>query len=141
MAETKRLMSKPGPKPKSQARREKAAKAREEKRAAEAAAKLKRKKEREGISAQQVARLLELTAVRRVVTLDIHAQAIGGFFQTATMENLHASGPIEDLMNTAILSGELPNLVAGYANAVAGWANEGVVVDIGRVLENYRADE
>ena len=39
-------------------------------------------------------------------------------------------GTIEDLMNTAILSGELPNLVAGYANAVAGWANEGVVVDI-----------
>ncbi len=45
-------------------------------------------------------------------------------------------GTIEDLMNTAILSGELPNLVAGYANAVAGWANEGVVVDINLLLNS-----
>ena len=45
-------------------------------------------------------------------------------------------GNIEDLMNTAILSGELPNLVAGYANAVAGWANEGVVVDINLLLNS-----
>ena len=45
-------------------------------------------------------------------------------------------GPIEDLMNTAILSGELPNLVAGYANAAAGWANEGVVVDINGLLND-----
>jgi multiple sugar transport system substrate-binding protein/sn-glycerol 3-phosphate transport system substrate-binding protein len=45
-------------------------------------------------------------------------------------------GPIEDLMNTAILSGELPNLVAGYANAAAGWANEGVVVDINTLLNS-----
>ena len=55
-----------------------------------------------------------------------------------TVEDLHQGsyGPIEDLMNTAILSGELPNLVAGYANAVAGWANEGVVVDINLLLNN-----
>ena len=45
-------------------------------------------------------------------------------------------GTIEDLMNTAILSGELPNLVAGYANAVAGWASEGVVVDINLLLNS-----
>ena len=45
-------------------------------------------------------------------------------------------GNIEDLMNTAILSGELPNLAAGYANAVAGWANEGVVVDINLLLNS-----
>ena len=45
-------------------------------------------------------------------------------------------GTIEDLMNTAILSGELPNMVAGYANAVAGWANEGVVVDINLLLNS-----
>ncbi len=55
-----------------------------------------------------------------------------------TVEALHQGsyGPIEDLMNTAILSGELPNLVAGYANAVAGWANEGVVVDINLLLNS-----
>ncbi len=55
-----------------------------------------------------------------------------------TVEAIHQGsyGPIEDLMNTAILSGELPNLVAGYANAVAGWANEGVVVDIDSLLNN-----
>lgn len=55
-----------------------------------------------------------------------------------TVEAIHQGsyGPIEDLMNTAILSGELPNLVAGYANAVAGWANEGVVVDIDGLLNN-----
>ncbi len=45
-------------------------------------------------------------------------------------------GNIEDLMNTAILAGELPNLAAGYANAVAGWANEGVVVDINLLLNS-----
>ena len=55
-----------------------------------------------------------------------------------TVEAIHQGsyGPIEDLMNTAILSGELPNMVAGYANAVAGWANEGVVVDINLMLNS-----
>ena len=45
-----------------------------------------------------------------------------------TVETIHQGSysPIQDLMNTAILSGEMPNLVAGYANAIAGWANEGV---------------
>ena len=55
-----------------------------------------------------------------------------------TVETIHQGsyGPIQDLMNTAILSGELPNLVAGYANAIAGWANEGVVVDINLLLNS-----
>lgn len=55
-----------------------------------------------------------------------------------TVETIHQGhyGTIEDLMNTAILSGELPNMVAGYANAVAGWANEGVVVDINLLLNS-----
>ena len=55
-----------------------------------------------------------------------------------TVEALHQGSynPIQDLMNTAILSGELPNLVAGYANAAAGWANEGVVVDINLLLNS-----
>jgi multiple sugar transport system substrate-binding protein len=55
-----------------------------------------------------------------------------------TVEAIHQGsyGPIEELMNTAILSGELPNLVAGYANAAAGWANEGIVVDVNSLLNN-----
>jgi len=55
-----------------------------------------------------------------------------------TVEAVHQGhyGTIEDLMNTAILSGELPNIVAGYANAAAGWANEGVVVDINLLLNS-----
>jgi len=55
-----------------------------------------------------------------------------------TVEAIHQGSysPIQDLMNTAILSGELPNLVAGYANVIAGWANEGVVVDINELLNS-----
>ncbi len=55
-----------------------------------------------------------------------------------TVEAIHQGhyGTIQDLMNTAILSGELPNMVAGYANAAAGWANEGVVVDINELLNS-----
>lgn len=55
-----------------------------------------------------------------------------------TVDALHQGhyGTIEDLMNTAILSGELPNLVAAYANAAAGWANEGLVVDIDSLLND-----
>jgi ribose-phosphate pyrophosphokinase len=53
-----------------------------------------RKKTREGITAKQVARFLEIAGANRVVTIDIHAPAIGGFFETARLDNLHASGPI-----------------------------------------------
>ncbi len=45
-------------------------------------------------------------------------------------------GPIEDLMETAILSGELPNLVAGYANAAASWSNEGVVINVNDLIND-----
>lgn len=37
---------------------------------------------------------------------------------------------IQALMETAIQSGELPNLVAGFANAAASWGLDGVVVDL-----------
>ena len=55
-----------------------------------------------------------------------------------TVEAIHQGhyGTIHDLMNTAILSGELPNMVAGYANSAAGWANEGVVVDINDLINS-----
>ncbi len=50
-----------------------------------------RKKTREGITAKQVAQFIEISGANRVITLDIHAEAIMGFFTTAKLENLHAS--------------------------------------------------
>lgn len=53
-----------------------------------------RKKAREPITARLVANLLEDAGVNRVITLDIHAEAIEGFFQRAILEDLHASKAI-----------------------------------------------
>lgn len=53
-----------------------------------------RKKTREAITAAQIARFLEESGVDRVITLDIHAEAIAGFFRKASLENLHASAAL-----------------------------------------------
>ncbi len=53
-----------------------------------------RKKTREGITAMQIARFLEASGANRVITLDVHAEAIMGFFNTAKLEDLHASHTI-----------------------------------------------
>ncbi len=53
-----------------------------------------RKKGREAISAALVARFLEDAGVERVITMDIHAEAIAGFFRSAVLEDLHASRSI-----------------------------------------------
>jgi ribose-phosphate pyrophosphokinase len=53
-----------------------------------------RKKERESITARQIAMFLEASGADRVITLDIHAEPIEGFFRSAHFENIHASGPI-----------------------------------------------
>jgi ribose-phosphate pyrophosphokinase len=50
-----------------------------------------RKKTREGITAKQIAKFIEISGANRVITLDIHAEAIMGFFTSATLEDLHAS--------------------------------------------------
>lgn len=50
-----------------------------------------RKKTREGITARQIARFIEDSGANRVITLDIHAEAIMGFFSSARFEDLHAS--------------------------------------------------
>ncbi|MCA9323092.1 MAG: ribose-phosphate pyrophosphokinase, partial [Planctomycetes bacterium] len=55
-----------------------------------------RKKTREAITASVVCRLLEDAGADRVITLDIHAEAIMGFFRHCTLENLHASTVILD---------------------------------------------
>lgn len=50
-----------------------------------------RKKTREGITAKQIALFLEASGADRVITLDLHSEAIQGFFNRAKMEDLHAS--------------------------------------------------
>lgn len=55
-----------------------------------------RKKTREGITAKQIARFLEVSGADRVITLDIHAEAIMGFFSYAKLEDLHASQTLID---------------------------------------------
>lgn len=55
-----------------------------------------RKKTREGITARQIARFIEDSGANRVITLDIHAEAIMGFFSSARFEDLHASQIIID---------------------------------------------
>ncbi|MBD3224733.1 MAG: ribose-phosphate diphosphokinase [Caldithrix sp.] len=55
-----------------------------------------RKKTREGITAKQVAQFIEASGANRVITLDVHAEAIMGFFSKAKLEDLHASHTIID---------------------------------------------
>jgi ribose-phosphate pyrophosphokinase len=53
-------------------------------------------KTREGISAAMIARELEDCGVSRIITLDVHNEAIAGFFRSATLENLRASMELID---------------------------------------------
>jgi ribose-phosphate pyrophosphokinase len=55
-----------------------------------------RKKTREGITAKQVAQFMEISGAHRVITLDVHSEAIMGFFTSATLEDLHASQTLID---------------------------------------------
>ncbi len=53
-----------------------------------------RRKTREAISAKLVANMLETAGAQRVLTLDIHSEAIQGFFNFTKMEDMHASGEL-----------------------------------------------
>jgi len=53
-----------------------------------------RKKTREGITAKQVASFLEISGANRIITLDIHSEAIQGFFYRSKLEDLHASNTL-----------------------------------------------
>ena len=57
-------------------------------------ARQERRKTREGITAKQIAQFIDISGAHRVITLDIHAEAIQGFFTYAKLENLHASRSI-----------------------------------------------
>jgi ribose-phosphate pyrophosphokinase len=59
-----------------------------------------RKKTREGITAKQIAMFIEVSGANRVITLDLHAEAIQGFFQNARMEDLHASRTLINYIKT-----------------------------------------
>ena len=74
-------------------------------------ARQERKKAREGITARQVARFIEISGADRVLTIDLHAQAVGGFFERVPLDNLHASKPmleyfskVHDLKNIIVVS-------------------------------------
>jgi len=49
---------------------------------------------------------------------------------TVQAEYIGSYNPIQEQMEAAIQSGELPNLVAAYANAAASWALDGFAVDM-----------
>ena len=48
-----------------------------------------KKKERESITAKLVGQLLEISGANKIITLDIHSEAIEGFFEKLKMENMH----------------------------------------------------
>jgi len=66
-----------------------------------------RKKTREGLTAKQVSSFLEISGADRVITLDIHAEAIQGFFNNAKLEDLHASNTLLDYIENNIPSNNL----------------------------------
>jgi ribose-phosphate pyrophosphokinase len=72
-----------------------------------------RKKTREGITAKQVSSFLELSGADRVITLDIHAEAIQGFFNNAKLEDLHASNTLLDYIENNI---SINNLIVAAAD-------------------------
>ncbi|MCX6707686.1 MAG: ribose-phosphate pyrophosphokinase [Candidatus Woesearchaeota archaeon] len=57
---------------------------------------------REGITAAQVAREIEDAGADRVITLDIHNEAIAGFFRRARFDNLRAAKSIIDFFKSNV---------------------------------------
>lgn len=88
-----------------------------------------RKKDREPITARLVAAALEDAGANRVITLDIHAEAIAGFFKHAILEDLHASKDIISFFRETIPPERLENLVivapdTGGANMARYYSNK-----------------
>ncbi|MFP4568067.1 MAG: ribose-phosphate diphosphokinase [Candidatus Woesearchaeota archaeon] len=71
-------------------------------------------KAREGISASMLARELEGCGVGRVITLDIHNEAIAGFFRYASLENLRVSKTLIDFVKNNF---DVDNLVVAAPDA------------------------
>lgn len=92
-------------------------------------ARQERKKAREPITARLVAQMLEDAGANRVITLDIHAEAIVGFFNQTILEDLHASKHIIESFRTIIPADQLENLVivapdTGGANMARYYSNK-----------------
>lgn len=62
-------------------------------------ARQERRKEREGITAKLASRFMEEVGGERIITIDIHAEAISGFFDTAKLDNLHASNQLTEALS------------------------------------------
>ena len=71
-----------------------------------------RRKGRESVTAAMVATFLEECGMQRVLTIDIHAEAIGGFFHRARLDNLHASYSLMKSMKKRELINETTVMVA-----------------------------
>ncbi|MCK5807959.1 ribose-phosphate diphosphokinase [bacterium] len=71
-----------------------------------------RRKGRESLTAAMVATFMEECGMQRVLTIDIHAEAIGGFFHRARLDNLHASYSLMKAMRTRNLINETTVMVA-----------------------------
>jgi ribose-phosphate pyrophosphokinase len=85
-----------------------------------------RKKARESITARLVAAHLEDAGAHRVITLDIHAEAIEGFFKHALLEDLHASKDIIEFFRREISSKNLCIVApdTGGANMARYYSNQ-----------------
>jgi ribose-phosphate pyrophosphokinase len=74
-------------------------------------------KTREGISAAMIARELEDCGASRVITLDVHNEAIAGFFRSAVLENLRASKDLMDYIRANIGTDNLIVVAADVGGA------------------------
>lgn len=79
-----------------------------------------RKKTREPITARLVANAIEDAGARRVITLDIHAEAIQGFFHRAILEDLHASGEFADYFRKHVAMDSICVVAPDTGSAVMG---------------------
>ena len=75
-------------------------------------ARQERRKGRESVTASMVASFIEASGASRVLTIDIHAEAISGFFHIARLDNLHASRQLMNAMNERHLITENTVVVA-----------------------------
>ncbi|HPS31684.1 MAG TPA: ribose-phosphate diphosphokinase [bacterium] len=71
-----------------------------------------RRKGRESVTASMVAAFIEESGASRVLTIDIHAEAIAGFFHRARLDNLHASRQLMKAMQKRELINENTVVVA-----------------------------
>lgn len=75
-------------------------------------ARQERRKGRESVTASMVASFIEASGASRVLTIDIHAEAIAGFFHHARLDNLHASHQLMKAMRKRDLITEKTVVVA-----------------------------